>query len=358
MTSHKICLGTLTSTAAIMAAITSLAGCSGDDGRPGLACYDTNMNHQCDLRTEDVNGDGDCNNLDCAGEDGVDGRNGVDGRDGVDGQDGVDGADGQDGVSCSTMQDGNCGIVVCGDDTSVVCAPTTVSFPGCTTYQMGECSVIDCGGSTSVICLPTGSTSTGGASGTGGTGGTGGDTSTGGSPSTGGFTSTNPEIPSGAAEVGASPIGGWGYSAVRVFRTDTPAMAELANPEAVCYNFLDCVDEGLYCSSFEYAAQSVWADATLVNYIFDEYVGQYVIMITDCHDGDRITVQSSNPLNGGYYDGERFVGYDEEYGVDPHAYMIEFDIVDDCSVNAPVVMVQTAEDDFAAGLSVTIQNNS
>ena len=54
----------------------------------GLSCWDLNENHEPDTSTEDVNGDGSVDVLDCRG---TDGDHGQDGRDGTDGQDGLDG---------------------------------------------------------------------------------------------------------------------------------------------------------------------------------------------------------------------------------------------------------------------------
>src|SRR5439155_1536432 len=47
-----------------------LPGAQGPKGDEGLDCWDANGNHQCDLATEDVNGDGSCTVLDCIGPQG------------------------------------------------------------------------------------------------------------------------------------------------------------------------------------------------------------------------------------------------------------------------------------------------
>ena len=55
----------------------------------GLSCWDLNENHEPDPSTEDVNGDGMVDVLDCRAADGADRQNGSDGADGQDGLDGL-----------------------------------------------------------------------------------------------------------------------------------------------------------------------------------------------------------------------------------------------------------------------------
>jgi len=84
-------------------------GSGGQAGTPGINCWDLNENGIRDFAieitapgehselTEDINGDGYIDVLDCRS---VDGTAGEDGADGQDGTDGLDGADGTDGLNC------------------------------------------------------------------------------------------------------------------------------------------------------------------------------------------------------------------------------------------------------------------
>ena len=62
---------------------------------PCVSCWDLNGNVACDLATEDTDGSGRCDALDCRGPRG---EPGPPGRDGTDGADGAPGAPGQDGT--------------------------------------------------------------------------------------------------------------------------------------------------------------------------------------------------------------------------------------------------------------------
>jgi hypothetical protein len=75
-------------------------GRAGDPGLPGQPCWDSNANGAPDLADEDRNGDGQVDALDCLGDDGTDG---VDGVDGVNGNNGSNGAA---GLACWDL-DGN-----------------------------------------------------------------------------------------------------------------------------------------------------------------------------------------------------------------------------------------------------------
>lgn len=328
MTSKKIS-GLLTSTAAIVAAITSFTGCSGDDGRSGLACYDKNMNRQCDLRTEDVNGDGECDVDDCVGENGEDGVDGADGQDGTNGVDGVDGVDGQDGVngvSCAVAQEGNCAVITCVTTSAVVCDGNAAVVPdGCSVVQDGTCAIIYCGADTAVVCSND-------------TSGTGGSTSgTGGTSSTGGTVSHDPDD------------GGGGPYPVNVYRidtaglTDNQAMYLFANPDEVADTYADCTINGDSCGDFDYADGGYFGDSALVNYTYNGLVGQYVVEVVDCQAGDRLEVGSTNPMHGVlvYWDGSR---YEESF--DSYGYSVTFSAGDDCSQSHPAYLVVTAEDTF------------
>jgi uncharacterized protein YjbI with pentapeptide repeats len=69
-------------------------------GPAGLPCWDLNGNGVGDPLTEDVNGDGAVDVLDCQGPQGEPGVPGDPGQPGDPGAPGLPGADGQDGVSC------------------------------------------------------------------------------------------------------------------------------------------------------------------------------------------------------------------------------------------------------------------
>jgi len=87
-------------------------GADGQVGATGFSCWDLNENGTADLETEDFNGDGVVDTLDCQGldgqdgEDGQNGQNGQDGEDGAEGQNGADGVDGQDGADGADGQNG------------------------------------------------------------------------------------------------------------------------------------------------------------------------------------------------------------------------------------------------------------
>lgn len=70
-----------------------LQGEKGDPGPEGLSCWDLNSNRTCDKETEDKNGDGVCNALDCQGEKGDKGDQGPAGPQGPEGPPGKDGKD-------------------------------------------------------------------------------------------------------------------------------------------------------------------------------------------------------------------------------------------------------------------------
>lgn len=83
--------------------------------------------------TEDTNGDGGIDALDCRGRDGQDGSDGSNGSDGADGSDGSDGAEGQDGADGQDGTDGEpCDVVDNGDATCTIqCADSSVIVYNC-----------------------------------------------------------------------------------------------------------------------------------------------------------------------------------------------------------------------------------
>ncbi len=76
------------------------AGPTGPQGVDGYSCWDTNMNHECDLLTEDKNNDTQCDTDDCQGQRGLTGPQGPSGADGVQGPTGATGAQGVSGLAC------------------------------------------------------------------------------------------------------------------------------------------------------------------------------------------------------------------------------------------------------------------
>ena len=66
-------------------------GIQGPTGAGGAICWDLNVNGACDLATEDINSDGTCNALDCVGPDGTDGVTGSTGARGTTGPPGPGG---------------------------------------------------------------------------------------------------------------------------------------------------------------------------------------------------------------------------------------------------------------------------
>ena len=73
-------------------------GAPGAGGVDGVDCWDANGNHQCDLATEDVNGDGFCTVQDCIGAQGPQGPQGVAGDPGPQGSQGNAGTPGAQGA--------------------------------------------------------------------------------------------------------------------------------------------------------------------------------------------------------------------------------------------------------------------
>jgi len=96
---------------------------------PCISCWDLNGNGACDLATEDTDGSGRCDALDCRGPRGEPGPPGRDGADGVDGAPGLPGRDGADGLSCWDLNgNGSCDVA-------------TEDLDG-----SGDCDAVDCQG--------------------------------------------------------------------------------------------------------------------------------------------------------------------------------------------------------------------